>query len=166
MTLGDRVVVMRDGLVQQVGEPLELYNEPANRFVAGFLGSPAMNFATVKVNQDNGVIWAANAGMQIKAPPEYADRLGRYVGQEVTLGIRPEDLHVASVADPTELGFDVVVEVVEKLGSEILLDVAAGPDTMVASVEPNVRAKIHDRLRLALNPAGLHFFDMHSEAAI
>src|ERR1700726_3844122 len=106
MTLGDRVVVMKDGLVQQVGEPMELYNEPANRFVAGFLGSPAMNFATVKVNQDNGAIWAANAGMQIKAPPEYADRLGRYVGQEVTLGIRPEDLHVASAAAPTDLGFD------------------------------------------------------------
>src|ERR1700731_4153141 len=122
MTLGARVVVMKDGLVQQVGEPLELYNEPANRFVAGFLGSPAMNFAAVKVNQDNGAIWATNAGMQIKAPPEYADRLGRYVGQQVTLGIRPEDLHVASAADPTELGFDVVVEVVEKLGSEILLD--------------------------------------------
>src|SRR6478752_846389 len=65
MTLGDRVVVMKDGVVQQVGEPLELYNQPANRFVAGFLGSPAMNFATVKVNQDNGAIWAANAGMQI-----------------------------------------------------------------------------------------------------
>src|SRR5207302_5753018 len=101
MTLGDRVVVMKDGLVQQVGEPLELYNEPANRFVAGFLGSPAMNCATVKVNRNNGAIWAASAGMQIKVPPEFADRLGRYVGQEVTLGIRPEDLHVASAADPT-----------------------------------------------------------------
>jgi multiple sugar transport system ATP-binding protein len=73
---------------------------------------------------------------------------------------------VASAADPTELGFDVVVEVVEKLGSEILLDVAAGSDTMVASVEPNVRAKIHDNLRLALNPDRLHFFDMSSEMAI
>src|ERR1700746_1179767 len=89
MTLGDRVVVMRDGWVQQVGDPLELYNEPVNRFVAGFIGSPAMNFATVNVNRDNGAIWAANTGLQIKAPPEYTDRLGRYVGQEVTLGIRP-----------------------------------------------------------------------------
>src|SRR5258705_6580634 len=165
MTLGDRVVVMKDGLVQQVGEPLELYNEPSNLFVAGFLGSPAMNFATVKVSQENGSIWAASAGMQIKAPPNCADRLRRYVGKEVTLGIRPEDLHVASAADPPELGFDVVVEVVEKLGSEILLDVAGGPDTLVASVEPNVRAKIHDRLRLALNPQGPHFFDMSSEMA-
>jgi len=166
MTLGDRVVVMKDGFVQQVGEPLELYNEPANRFVAGFLGSPSMNFATVKVSQDNGAIWAANAGMQIKAPPECSARLGRYVGQEVTLGIRPEDLHVASPADPPELGFDVVVEVVERLGSEILLDVAVGSATMVASVEPSIRANIHDRIRLALNPERLHFFDMQSEAAI
>src|SRR6266567_3465844 len=163
MTLGDRVVVMRDGRVQQVGDPMELYNEPANLFVAGFLGSPAMNFATVKVSRENGAIWAASAGMQIKAPPNCADRLGRYVGQEVTLGIRPEDLHVASAADPAELGFDVVVEVVERLGSEILLDVAVGPDTMVASVEPNIRANIHDRMRLALNAERLHFFDMQSE---
>jgi multiple sugar transport system ATP-binding protein len=166
MTLGDRVVVMKDGFVQQVGEPLELYNEPANRFVAGFLGSPAMNFATVKVSQENGSIWAANAGMQIKAPPQFANRLGRYVGQQVTLGIRPEDIRVASAADPPELGFDVVVEVVEKLGSEILLDVAVGPDTMVASVEPSILANIHDRMRLALNPERLHFFDMSSEMSI
>jgi len=166
MTLGDRVVVMKDGFVQQVGEPLELYNEPANRFVAGFLGSPAMNFATVKVSQENGAIWAANGGMQIKPPLECADRLGRYVGREVTLGIRPEDLRVASAADPPELGFEVVVEVVEKLGSEILLDVAVGTDTMVASVEPGIRANIHDRMRLALNPERLHFFDAQSEAAI
>jgi multiple sugar transport system ATP-binding protein len=166
MTLGDRVVVMKDGVVQQVGEPLELYNEPANRFVAGFLGSPSMNFATVRVSQQNGAIWAANEGIQIKPPPQCADRLGRYIGQEVTLGIRPEDLRVASPADPPELGFDVVVEVVEKLGSEILLDVAVGSDTMVASVEPSVRANVHDRMRLALNPERMHFFDMSSEMAI
>ena len=104
--------------------------------------------------------------MQIKAPPECANRLGRYVGQEVTLGVRPEDLHVASAADPVEYGFDVVVEVVERLGSEILLDVAAGSDTMVASVEPSVRAKVQDQMRLALNPDRLHFFDMSSETAI
>ena len=166
MTLGDRVVVMKDGLVQQVGEPLELYNDPANLFVAGFLGSPAMNFATVQISETNGALWAVNEGLRIKAPPEYADRLGRYVGQEVTLGIRPEDLHVASAADPTELGFDVVVEVVEKLGSEILLDVAAGPQTMVASVDPSIRVNVHERLRLALNPERLHFFDTRSEAVI
>jgi multiple sugar transport system ATP-binding protein len=166
MTLGDRVVVMKDGLVQQVGEPLELYNEPANLFVAGFLGSPAMNFAPVQISETNGGLWAANEGMRIKVPAEIAGRLGRHVRNEVTMGIRPEDLHVASAGDPQELGFDATIEVVEKLGSEILLDMAVGPHTMVASVDPGIRVNVHDRLRLALNPDRLHFFDSQSEAVI
>jgi len=166
MTLGDRVVVMKDGLVQQVGEPLELYNEPANLFVAGFLGSPAMNFATVEISETNGSLWAENEGMRIKVPADIAGRLGRHVRDEVTMGIRPEDLHVASAADPTELGFDAMIEVIEKLGSEILLDVAVGSHTMVASVDPGIRVNVHDRLRLALNPERLHFFNTQSEAVI
>ena len=166
MTLGDRVVVMRDGLVQQVGEPLELYNEPANRFVAGFLGSPAMNFATVTVQQTDGALWAEDDGIRIRVPGQTAGRLGRFAGQQVTMGVRPEDLHLASDADPAELGFDAAVEVVEKLGSEILLDVAVGHNTMVASVEPNVRVNVHQKLRLALNPERLHFFDAENENVI
>jgi multiple sugar transport system ATP-binding protein len=166
MTLGDRVVVMKDGLVQQVGEPLELYNEPANLFVAGFLGSPAMNFAPVQISETNGSLWAENEGMRIKVPAEIASRLGRHLRSEVTMGIRPEDLHVASAADPADLGFDAMIEVIEKLGSEILLDVAAGAHTMVASVDPSIRVNVHDRLRLALNPERLHFFDTRSEGVI
>src|SRR5713101_3924657 len=92
MTLGDRVVVMKDGYVQQVGEPLELYNQPANRFVAGFIGSPAMNFATVAVSGEGGAVWAANEGMRIKLPAEIGARLRGRVGEQVTFGIRPEDL--------------------------------------------------------------------------
>src|SRR6202162_4316492 len=163
MTLGDRVVVMKDGFVQQVGEPLELYNQPANRFVAGFIGSPAMNFATVAVTGEGGALWAGNEGMRIKVPAEIAGRIGRYVGQATILGIRPEDLRIAAGADPADLSFAGVVEVVEPLGSEILLDVAVGSAMMVASVEPTVRAKVRDRLRLALNPERLHFFDPASE---
>jgi multiple sugar transport system ATP-binding protein len=166
MTLGDRVVVMKDGLVQQVGEPLDLYNRPANRFVAGFIGSPAMNFSAVEVSGADGALWAVNDGMRIKVPPELTGRLGRYAGRQAILGIRPEDLWLASTADPAELTVDVVVDVVEQLGSQILLDVAVGSATMVASVEPTVRAKIRDKLRLALNPQRLHFFDATSEAAI
>ena len=166
MTLGDRVVVMRDGLVQQVGEPLELYNEPANRFVAGFLGSPAMNFAAVVVRETDGALWAEDDGIRIKVPGQTAGRLRRYAGEQVTLGIRPEDLHVATEADPPELGFDAAVEVIEKLGSEILLDVAVGQHSMVASVEPNVRVGVHEKLRLAMNPERMHFFDAATEAVI
>ena len=166
MTLGDRVVVMRDGWVQQVGEPLELYNQPANLFVAGFIGSPAMNFATVRISQENGAVWAGGDGIRLKLPPADAARLGAYSGNEVTLGVRPEDMRVASDADPAEMSVDAEVEVVERLGSVILLDVAVGATTMVASVEPTIGAKMHDRLRLTLNPERLHFFDNTTEAAI
>src|ERR1700738_5264001 len=154
MTLGDRVVVMKDGFVQQVGEPLELYN------------SPAMNFATVKVSEGNGALWASNEGMRIKVPGEIAARLNRYAGQECVLGVRPEDLRVANAADPPDLNIEAVGEVIEQLGSEVLLDMAVGSGMMVAAVEPTIRAKVRDRLRLAVNPERLHFFDSATEAAI
>jgi len=166
MTLGDRVVVMRDGKVQQVGDPMELYNEPANRFVAGFIGSPAMNFIEVRLAAENGGLWAAAEGIRIKVPAPLADRMGRYAGKEVTLGVRPEDLGIAANGEAPDLSFAAEVEVVERLGSEILLDVAVGPATMVASVEPTSTAKVHETLRLALNPNRVHFFDNETEAAI
>jgi len=166
MTLGDRVVVMKDGLVQQVGEPLELYNAPANRFVAGFIGSPAMNFAGVRVRDANGGLKADNAGFDIDIPAEIGSRLRPYAGRDVTIGIRPEDLQVANGSHPPGLCFDALVEVVERLGPEILLDLQVGEQTMVAAVEPTVRAKRGDKIRFALRPERLHFFDTTSEAAI
>jgi multiple sugar transport system ATP-binding protein len=166
MTLGDRVVVMKDGLVQQVGEPLELYNAPANRFVAGFIGSPAMNFAGVRVRDANGGLKADNAGFDIDIPAEIGQRLRPYAGRDVTIGIRPEDLQVANGSHPPGLCFDALVEVVERLGPEILLDLQVGEQTMVAAVEPTVRAKRGDKIRFALRPERLHFFDTASEAAI
>jgi multiple sugar transport system ATP-binding protein len=166
MTLGDRVVVMKDGVVQQVGEPLELYNAPVNRFVAGFIGSPAMNFATVRMTGADGKMRADKAGFGIEVPAEFAARLAPYAGRDITMGIRPEDLQIANGSEPAGLCFDAVVEVVEKLGSEILLDLAVGGQTMVAAVEPTVRAQHGDKLRLALRSDRLHFFDTASEAAI
>ena len=166
MTLGDRVVVMKDGWVQQVGEPLELYNQPANKFVAGFIGSPAMNFASVMITEANGGLWAENSGIRIKIPAEIAARLNGHKSGTVSMGIRPEDLRVASSADPADLTIETGVEVVEQLGSEILLDVKAGPNTLVASVEPTVRVKPQDRMRLAVNPARIHFFDAQTENVI
>ncbi|MBI3635110.1 MAG: sn-glycerol-3-phosphate ABC transporter ATP-binding protein UgpC [Candidatus Rokubacteria bacterium] len=166
MTLGDRVVVMKDGWVQQVGEPLELYGKPANRFVAGFIGSPAMNFADVAIAESHGAVWAENPGLRVKVPADAANRLRAYTGQRVTLGIRPEDLRVASGAAAAESSVDAVVDVVEPLGSEILLDVKAGPNTLVARVDPSVRAKVHEPIRLTLATERLHFFDAKTELAI
>src|ERR1700735_2545131 len=95
MTLGARVVVMRDGRVQQVGDPMDLYNSPANRFVAGFIGSPAMNFAGVRLAGENGGLWAESEGMRIKVPAPLTARLAAHAGKELTLGVRPEDLSIA-----------------------------------------------------------------------
>jgi multiple sugar transport system ATP-binding protein len=167
MTLGDRVVVMKDGWVQQLGEPMELYNSPANRFVAGFLGSPAMNFSSVRIEAgDGGGLWAVNEAMRIHVPASFVDRVGGYAGRELTLGVRPEDLRIAAEGEADGLAFDAVVEVVEKLGSEILLDVKAGADSVVAAVEPTARARMRDRLRLAMNPDRLHFFDVRTGLAV
>jgi multiple sugar transport system ATP-binding protein len=166
MTLGDRVVVMKDGLVQQVGDPLELYNNPANKFVAGFLGSPAMNFANVTITEMGGALWAENSGIRIKVPAEIAARLNGHKSATLSMGVRPEDLRIATAGDPADLVIDANVEVVEKLGSEILLDVKAGSNAMVASVEPSVRVKPQDRMRLAVNPHRIHFFDVETERVI
>jgi multiple sugar transport system ATP-binding protein len=166
MTLGDRVVVMKDGLVQQVGEPLELYGRPANRFVASFIGSPAMNFADVTVTNTGEGLWAEAPGLRVRVPPSKVDALHRLTGQKVVLGIRPEALRVANGADASDYAFDTTVEVVEPLGNEILIDVRAGSHALVARVDPATRVKVHETVRLALDPERLHFFDARTDAAI
>ena len=163
MTLGDRVVVMKDGWIQQVGEPLELYGQPANKFVAGFIGSPAMNFAEGVISEEAGTLTVSNPGMRLPVAPAKVDRLRAYKGQSVTIGVRPEDIHIAG---DSRTGFDAVVDVVEPLGSEILLDVKVGPHVMVARVDPTVRSKVHETIRLSIEPDRLHFFDLKTEAAI
>jgi len=160
MTLGDRVVVMKDGRVQQIGEPLELYGRPANRFVAGFIGSPAMNFVEVAISRTGDTLWAEAHGLRLKVPPHLLER----AGQRVTMGVRPEALRIANGAD--DFGFATAVDVVEPLGNEILLNFRAGGVPMVARVDPGVRVKAHENIRFSLDPERLHFFDAKTEAAI
>ena len=166
MTLGDRVVVMKDGLVQQVGDPLGIYSKPKNRFVAGFIGSPAMNFVECTVGTANGDLTVEAQGLRITVPPAQKASLDGYKGKPVTLGVRPEDLSEASGDAPKSYRCDAVVEVVEPLGNEILLDVKVGSHSLVARVPPTSRVRMHEQIQLALNPARLHFFDTRTEQAI
>jgi len=166
MTLGDRVVVMKDGLVQQVGEPMELYSKPRNKFVAGFIGSPAMNFIDTTIADSGGTLYAETQGLRVRVPAERASRLAPYKGQAVTLGIRPEDLQEATGSDPQDLVFEALVEVVEPLGSEILLDTKVGTQAIVARVDPTVSTKHHQKIRLAFVPDRIHFFDNRTDEAI
>jgi multiple sugar transport system ATP-binding protein len=166
MTLGDRVVVMKDGWVQQVGEPLELYSRPANRFVAGFIGSPAMNFVAMTISDSAGVLWADAEGLRLKVPPQMGERMRAHAGKRMILGVRPEALHPANGADPADYSFATAVDVVEPLGNEILVNFRAGGAPMVARVDPAVKVKAHQNIRLALDPERVHFFDESSGAAI
>ena len=150
----------------QIGEPLDLYNAPANRFVAGFIGSPAMNFAAVSLVEQDGALFAVGDGIQFKLPPAKAEQMQSHVGERLTLGIRPEDLRVGSSGSDDHLSISAVVEVVEQLGSQSLLDVKVGSGAMVAAVEPTVKIKVREPLRLAFDVERLHFFDVSSGNAI
>ena len=166
MTLGDRVVVMKDGWVQQVGEPLELYGRPANRFVAGFIGSPAMNFIDLAVSDDAGGVWASTGNLRLRVPPQAMERVRAHVGKQVTLGVRPEALHLANGSDSADYSFETAVDVVEPLGNETLLNFRAGGAPMVARVDPALRVKAHENIRVAVDPGRVHYFDGQSGAAI
>jgi multiple sugar transport system ATP-binding protein len=166
MTLGSRVVVMKDGWVQQVGEPMEIYARPQNKFVAGFIGSPSMNFIPVTLAGDNGALFAEAPGMKIRVPANYIQRLMPYKGQSVTLGVRPEDFEVGASSDAADLSIDAMVEVVEPLGAEILLDTQVAGQHISARVEPTVKTRSHEKIRLTLLPDRMHFFDAKTEAVI
>src|SRR5258706_15435834 len=115
MTLGDRVVVMRDGRIQQIGTPLEVYGNPANRFVAGFIGAPSMNFLDVKIGEEGPGLFAETAFLRLALPRINNPALAGWRGRSVFMGVRPE--HLSLCSDILRCGFDASVEVVEQLGS-------------------------------------------------
>src|SRR6516162_10001241 len=165
MTLGDRVVVMRDGRVQQVGTPLSVYARPVNRFVAGFIGAPAMNFLEVTIGIEGGTVFAGSAALKLAVAESSSRVLAGRQGRSVTMGIRPEHL-VLGDGSPGR-SFDAKVEVVEQLGSEILLETRVGDRRVtVARVMAETRIAAGDQVRLSVQPGRLHFFDPETEDVI
>jgi multiple sugar transport system ATP-binding protein len=161
MTLGDRVVIMRDGYVQQVGTPLTVYEKPANKFVAGFIGAPAMNFVDVTVR--GGAV--ETSGLKISVTPAHARALASHEGKQIIMGIRPEHLAIGDGAPGSS--FDAHVEVVEQLGSEILLETRVGPDSVtVARVPAEMKVAPGDQIRISAQLGRLHFFDPATELPI
>jgi multiple sugar transport system ATP-binding protein len=165
MTMGDRIVVMKDGLIQQVGKPLDLYFHPVNKFVAGFIGSPTMNFIEAKLVASDHQLYVEADGMKLIVPEEKARRLQGYVNQKVTLGIRPQDLSKASSHTEGET-FKAYVEIIEPIGNEIYLDVKAGRDSLIASVDPKTKVIPHEEILLQANLENIHLFDAGSEKAL
>ena len=148
MTMGDRIVVMHNGAIQQVGSPMEIYQSPANHFVAGFIGSPSMNFLSATVRVEGGRAILEGSGFRVPLPMERASRLEGREGGEVVLGIRPEDMRLGG-----EGGIEGTVEIIEPVGSDIFLDLSVGGASLTVRVEPSVRVSQGERVRLRPDPA-------------
>jgi multiple sugar transport system ATP-binding protein len=165
MTMGDKIVVMRDGVIQQIGDPLTLYNFPVNRFVAGFIGSPPMNFMTVKVTKEKNKTYIEEAGFRLHVSGENENLLQDYLDRELVFGIRPEDLRFDPNAKEDEY-IKANVEVIEPLGAETHIYVNTGSHSFIARINPNVEVSVGDEVRLVPTWEKVVFFDMESEQAI
>jgi len=163
MTMADTIVVMKGGIIQQIGNPLGLYNNPVNRFVAGFIGSPPMNFLTVSVLNEGGKIVIDEGDFKLPITGKQAENLKPYVGKQVVFGIRPEDLSYDG--NTTEI-IPTTIEVVEPLGYEIHLMVSTKKHQMIARATPNREFKIGDKLNLIPDMHKAIFFDLETEQAI
>ena len=142
MTLADRMVVMNDGVIEQVGPPQELYHNPATRFVAGFIGSPAMNFLPVRVLDEGGLKLQLATGVKLPVPPQRVDRYSPYKGREMTLGLRPEHLTETHelTRKPNVAHIDALVDVVEPMGMETLVHFFIDGAPVCARIDPGTHA--------------------------
>jgi len=163
MTMGDRIAVMRDGLLQQVGTPQDLYDNPVNIFVAGFIGSPSMNFATTRSEGKDLMLGSAKlelAGEQARAADSRPD------GADLLIGFRPEHIELANGQATDAVRFPATVEVVEYLGNEELIHAKAEGNEIVALLPSDKRVKVGDQVQLAVPMDKLHIFDPDSEKAL
>ncbi|GHU25807.1 sugar ABC transporter ATP-binding protein [Betaproteobacteria bacterium] len=168
MTMADRIFIMSKGVLQQHGSPMEVYAQPANRFVAGFIGSPAMNFVEATLKAEDSDIFITGNGFCLKAPLAFQPALQAHLGRPVVFGIRPEDIALSddTSTDPGNI-LTARADVVETLGSEIFIHLACGDDTLVARLPvPDRPVEVGQTLRLGLNLARSHVFDKDSSNTI
>lgn len=168
MTLGHRIVLMRDGVIQQFDTPLNIYERPANQYTAGFVGSPPMNFLHCTVRCEGEAVTLQGSGFRLEAPRESSPPLLAYEGKPVTLGIRPESIIEWSekVDLPAGADFEATVEVLEEMGSEVYLHLSCGEDTVVGRVDAHTRARLGEKMRFGFDVRKMHVFDRSTEAAI
>jgi multiple sugar transport system ATP-binding protein len=168
MTLGTRIVVMKDGIVQQVDSPQNLYDRPQNLFVAGFMGSPQMNFidATIEVKGDK--VYAKTPSMTIELPAEKGKKVadGGYNGKVVTLGIRPEDVYDAEQAPHLTNVFETTINVYELLGAEVYLYSDLDEFPITARVSSSTNARSGSKVKFAFDVAKMHVFDKETEKVV
>ncbi|MBQ8911828.1 MAG: sn-glycerol-3-phosphate ABC transporter ATP-binding protein UgpC [Clostridia bacterium] len=170
MTMATRIVIMKDGIIQQVATPQNLYDYPVNRFVAGFIGTPQMNFLDCTLVAEGGDVFVQFGENKLKLPAEKANdaALKDYIGKEVVAGIRPEAIHdepmyLTSLADTV---IDAVVDVTELMGAEIYLYLSSEEQNMTARVSSRSTARAGDNIKVAIDMSRVHIFDKDTEKCI
>jgi len=169
MTMGDRIVVMSNAIVQQVDTPQKLYDSPCNIFVAGFIGSPQMNFLDAVLNKDNKGYYLEINGDHLHIPAEKEiQELKQYIGKTVKLGIRPEDIYDDDqfISASPDSVISATVDVSEMMGSEVYLYLKYGEFSLIARVAPTTTSRRGDSIKVALNMKKIHIFDAGTEEAI
>jgi multiple sugar transport system ATP-binding protein len=168
MTMGTRVVVLKDGLLQQVDTPQNLYNRPANLFVAGFIGSPAMNFFDATVVPEDGDLYVDGGTFRVRVPPGKTQALLPYKGKRITFGIRPDDVHDPHFTPPniTPGKIKAQVDVTELMGNEVFAYLLTGEKSFAGRFDPRTGVRMGDTIEAVLNMDNMHAFDPQTEKAI
>ena len=170
MSMGDRLIVLKDGVVQQIGAPLEIYNRPANQFVASFIGSPPMNFINCTLAENNGALLLNDSSMQLRLSDSKAISLGHKLGdrRELVLGIRPEDIYDRKTYDGLIDGnaFTARVEFLEPLGNEVLATCVLGDRELVVRLSPRTTARSNELLDLVVDMEQARLFEPSSGQAV
>ena len=156
---------MRDGVLQQCDTPLTVYRQPANKYVAAFMGNPEMNFLLATVDRENGNWVLAGETFRLKAAPERGDILSRYAGQSLWLGMRPEAISLAPAGE-NGFGIPAVVDIVSPMGGNTLVYALVEGETVVADIPSELEPAVGDRVTLTVDPARVHAFDRESERAL
>ena len=168
MTMATRIAVMKEGVLQQVGSPQGLYDNPRNVFVAGFIGSPAMNFFDVAVTGEGPEVFLEAGPFRLQAPDDKVAGLVPFRGQRIILGIRPENIHDLEYAPPGITGSPVraSVEVTEPMGNEVFLHLTSNGHSFLARVDPRTGARRGSQVAVVIDMSRMHAFDPASEQAL
>jgi multiple sugar transport system ATP-binding protein len=165
MTMANKMVVLKDGKVQQIGSPLFLYNHPVNKFVAGFIGSPPMNFLSVKVAEEGGQVVLEEGSFKVKPTPEHAEYIKKYAGKQIYFGIRPENLTFAEDSSGVN-NMSLKITVVEPLGADIHLWLTTQTQPLVARTEPHREFKVGEMVNFIPHMDKARYFDKETELSI
>ncbi len=169
MTMASRIFIMQNGALQQSGVPLDVYKQPANRFVAGFIGSPAMNFLPARLVEEQGACFAGNDHFKVKLPDEFCPDVKAYAGRPVIFGVRPEDMaeQRQAASESRANTMSTRVEVVETLGPETFVHLTCGSHPMVARVTvPEHAFIVGQEVEIAINMSNIHLFDKDTSRTI